>query len=297
VIESAAALAHDLLRDAPQLQILATSREPLRAQGEHVHRLSGLALPAVSAGLTAASAQAFPAIELFVERAAAASGTFALGDREAPLVADICRRLDGIPLAIELAAARVDSLGVQGLALHLHDPLQLIAGARRAAPARHQTMRASLDWGYALLAAPERAVLRRLAIFPGGFTLDAASALAATSEIPPAEVVEHVASLVAKSLLAADLGGIAPSYRLLATTRAYALEKLSESGEIEQVGHRHAASLRSCGHRPFGDRTRPARGRSRRSPEQGCSRLAVRAVTGSRSSDEGAEARLIDTIS
>jgi predicted ATPase len=183
-------------------------------------------------------------VQLFVERAAAASSAFIFGDEEAPLVADICRRLDGNPLAIELAAARVDAFGVRGLAGHLDDCLQLLTGGRRAALPRHQTFRATLDWGYELLPEAERAVLRRLAVFPGGFTLEAASAVAAGGEISGPEVVECVANLVTKSLIAADVGGEAPCYRLLGMTRAYALEKLLDSGELEQVERRRAEYAR-----------------------------------------------------
>jgi predicted ATPase/DNA-binding winged helix-turn-helix (wHTH) protein len=240
VIEAAAALAVGVLNGAPGVQILATSREPLRAEGEHVHRLPPLEMPPASARLTAVQARGFAAVQLFVERAAATSSTFTLGDENAPLVADICRRLDGIPLAIELAAARVDAFGVHGLAAHLRDPLQLLTAGRRAAPPRHHSLRAMLDWGNDLLSERERMVLRRLAIFTGGFTLEAASTVAAGAKIAQADVVEHVANLVAKSLIAADVAGIAPRYRLLGTTRAYALEKLLESGEFEEVGHCHA---------------------------------------------------------
>ena len=257
VIEAAAVLAAELLNGAPGVQILATSREPLRADGEHVHRLPSLACPPASARLTAAQALGFPAVQLFVERAAASSGAFTFGDEDAPLVADICRRLDGVPLAIELAAARVDAFGVRGLAVRLADPLQLLTGGRRPALPRHQTLRATLDWGYELLSEPERTVLRRLAIFAGGFTLEAASAVAASAEVAPAEVVEHVANLVTKSLIAANVGGAAPCYRLLGTTRAYALEKLLESGELEQVWRRHAACLRDPDQRPEADGAAP----------------------------------------
>jgi predicted ATPase len=156
------------------------------------------------------------------------------------LVAAIFRRLDGIPLAIELAAARMDAFGVRGLATHLDDPLQLLTGGRRPAAPRHQTMRASLDWDHELLPEPERVMLRRLAVFAGGFTLEAASAVAAGGGISAPEVVERVANLVAKSLLAADVGGAVPCYQLLGTTRAYALEKLRTSGELDQVELRHA---------------------------------------------------------
>jgi predicted ATPase/DNA-binding winged helix-turn-helix (wHTH) protein len=240
VIEACAAWTVEALNGAPEVQILATSREPLRAEGEHVHRLAPLASPPPSAGLTAAAALGFPAVQLFVERAAATSGTFSFGDAEAPLVAEICRRLDGLPLAIELAAARVDAFGVRGLAARLDDCLQLLTGGRRAALPRHQTFRAALDWGHELLPEAERVVLRRLAVFSGSFTLEAASAVAADAGITEPEVVECVANLVTKSLVAADVGGALPCYRLLGTIRAYALEKLIASGELEQVERRRA---------------------------------------------------------
>jgi predicted ATPase len=257
VIEAAAALAVEVLNYAPGVQILATSREPLRVKGEHVHRLPLLACPPASARLTAAQALGFPAVQLFVERAAATSGAFTFGDGEAALVGDICRRLDGVPLAIELAAARIDAFGVRGLAVRLRDPLQLLIGGRRPALPRHQTLRATFDWGHELLSEPERTVLRRLAIFAGGFRLEAASAVAVSAEIAADEVVLHLANLVTKSLIAADVGGAAPCYRLLGTTRAYALEKLSESGELEQVGRRHAAYLRNPARRSEAEAATP----------------------------------------
>jgi predicted ATPase len=238
VIEAAAALAAELLNGAPGIRLLATSREPLRAEGEHVHRLSPLETPPLSTGLTAAAALASPAVQLFVERAAGTLGGFELGDDDAPLVADICRRLDGVPLAIELAAARIDAFGVRGLAAYLDDALQLLTGGRRPGQPRHHSLRANLDWGHDLLREEERVVLRRLAIFAGGFTLEAATAVAA------AEVVACVANLVAKSLIAADVGGALQRYRLLETTRAYALEKLAASGELEAVKRRYAEHLR-----------------------------------------------------
>jgi predicted ATPase/DNA-binding winged helix-turn-helix (wHTH) protein len=249
VIEAAASLVSGLLNGAPGLQILATSREPLRGAGEHVHRLPALAIPPASPRLRAAEALRFPAVQLFVERAAATSSTFSFGDKEAPLVADICRRLDGIPLAIELAAARIDALGVWSLAVHLQEPLQLLTGGRRSAPPRHHSLRAMLDWGHDLLPEPERIVLRRLAIFAGSFTLEAASAVAASTKLAASEVVEHVANLVTKSLIGADVASTAPRYRLLGMTRAYALEQLIESGELGQVERRHAAYLRNSAKR------------------------------------------------
>jgi predicted ATPase len=244
VIEAAAVLAAELLNGAPGIRLLATSREPLRAEGEHMHRLPRLETPPLSTGLTAAAALAFPAVQLFVERAAASLGGFELSDQDAPFAADICRRLDGIPLVIELAAARIDALGVRGLAAHLRGALQLLTAGRRPGRPRHHSLRANLDWGHDLLRADERVVLRRLAIFAGGFTLEAATAVAASDEIAAPEVVACVANLVAKSLIAAEVGGAVQHYRLLETTRAYALERLAASGELEAVQRRYAEYLR-----------------------------------------------------
>jgi predicted ATPase len=240
LIEASAVCAVELLTGAPGVHILATSREPLRAEGEHVHRLSPLPSPPASAGLTAAEALGFPAVQLFVERAAAACGAFDLDDADAPVVADICRKLDGIPLAIELAAGRVAAFGLRGLAAHLNDPLPLLTGGRRSALPRHSSLRAALDSSHDLLPERERVALRRLAVFAGRFTLEAASAVAASDEIAAPEVVACVANLVEKSLIAAEVGGAAPCYRLLETTRAYALEKLADTGDLEEVDRRHA---------------------------------------------------------
>jgi predicted ATPase/DNA-binding winged helix-turn-helix (wHTH) protein len=241
VIEATAVLAAELLHGASGIRLLATSREPLRGEGEHVHRLPPLESPPRSAGLTAAAALASPAVQLFVERAAASSGGFELSDADAPLVAEICRRLDGVPLAIELAAARIDAFGAGGLAAHLDDALPLLTGGRRPAWPRHHSLRANLDWGHSLLREDERVVLRRLAIFAGDFTLEAASAVAASAAMNAAEVVACLADLVAKSLITAHVGGALQRYRLLETTRAYTLEKLADSGELEEVERRHAA--------------------------------------------------------
>ena len=142
------------------------------------------------------------------------------------MIAAICRRLDGIPLAIELAAARAAALGIEALAARLDDRFHLLTGGRRTALPRHQTLRATLDWSYELLAEPERVILRRLAIFAGSFSLEAAGAVAASPEIAPSDVVDGLSSLVAKSLVAAEVDGAVARYRLLDTTRAYALEKL-----------------------------------------------------------------------
>ena len=240
VIDAAASLAVAILRSAPGVHILATSREPLRIEGERVHRLSSLESPPISRSLSAADALGFPAVELFVERASASLDEIELSDANAPLVAEICRKLDGIPLAIELAAARIDAFGIRGLAAHLDDRLRLLTKGRRTALPRQRTLRATLDWSYELLPEPERVVLRRLAIFAGGFTREAARVIAASAELGASEPLEGVANLVTKSLVVANTGDAIVHYRLLETIRTYALEKLAESGEREEVARRHA---------------------------------------------------------
>ena len=244
VVEAVAALVAEVLKGAPDTHILATSREPLLVEGEQLHRLSPLSVPAGSAGLTAADALTFPAVQLFVARAAASLDGFELADADAPLVAEICRRLDGIALAIELAAGRVDAFGIRGLTELLDHRLQLLRGGRRSAQPRHRAMSAVLDWSYQLLPESERVILRRVAVIAGDFSLDSASAIASGADFDASDVVEGVANLVAKSLIAADVGGWSVRYRLLDTTRAYALQKLRDSGELEQLARRHAEHYR-----------------------------------------------------
>ena len=175
VIETAAALAEQVFKNAPEVHILATSREPLRVAGERVHRLRPLESAPVSEELTAEQALMFPGIQLFVDRAGAVSDDFELTDAEAPTVADICRQLDGIPLAIELVAGRIDAFGVRGLAERLDDRFRLLTSGRRTAVPRHQTLGATLDWSYELLPEVERKVLRRLSVFVGEFWLEVGS--------------------------------------------------------------------------------------------------------------------------
>ena len=253
VIEAAATLAVAILRGAADVHILATSREPLRAEGEHVQRLPPLSSGFPSDHLGAAEALAFPAVELFVERAAECLGEFELTDENAPIVAEICRKLDGIPLAIELAAARVESFGVRGLATHLDDRFRLLTSGRRSGPPRHRTLRAALDWSYEVLSEPERAVLRRLGIFMGGFTLDAACAVVANPGLLKGDVIDTVAELAEKSLAVVETTETEPRVRLLETTRAYALERLAESGEREAVARRHAEYYRNLFERAEGE--------------------------------------------
>jgi predicted ATPase/DNA-binding winged helix-turn-helix (wHTH) protein len=240
MIEAAAQLVDRIFKQAPNVHILVTSREPLRVDGERVHRLRPLAVPPSSRGLTAKDALNFSAVELFVERVAASSEGFELSDANAADIADICRRLDGIALAIELAAGHVDAFGVGGLAARLADRFRLLALARRTALPRHQTLRATLDWSSELLPESERVILRRLAVFAGSFTAEAATAVVAGTDFAPSHVVELVPNLVAKSLVTADVGGAVAHYRLLETTRAYALDQLTKSGELEPTARRHA---------------------------------------------------------
>jgi predicted ATPase/DNA-binding winged helix-turn-helix (wHTH) protein len=237
VIETVAALAEGIVRGASGASLLATSREPLRAEGEHVHRLEPLATPAKSQELTATQALAFPAVQLFIERAVATQDTFELTDADAPIVAELCRRLDGIALAIEIAAGRVDTFGVAQLASGIDDRLRLLMRGRRTSLTRHQTLNATLDWSYQLLPETERAALQGLAIFAGVFNWRAASAVLGKDE---AQILDSVANLVAKSLVSASVEHGVSFYRLLDTTRAYALLKLEESGRRGELARRHA---------------------------------------------------------
>jgi predicted ATPase/DNA-binding winged helix-turn-helix (wHTH) protein len=244
LVEAAATLTAKLFKGARGLHILVTSREPLRIEGERVHRLSPLRLPPLSPALNALDALTYSAVELFVERAAAIVEGFELSDTDAPFVAEICRRLDGIPLAIELAASRVDAFGVRELAARLDNRFRLFTRGRREALQRHQTLRATLDWSYDLLPEAERAILRRLAVFAGVFTPDSASVVAASLEVTASDVIEGIANLVAKSLVTAEIDDVGVCYRLLDTTRAYAFEKLSESGELDRLARQHAEHFR-----------------------------------------------------
>jgi predicted ATPase/DNA-binding winged helix-turn-helix (wHTH) protein len=240
VIGAATALAEALCQ-APGVHVLATSREILRAAGEWVHRLPPLGLPlATSTAPTAAQALCAPAVELFVDRASSRLGGYVLTDADAPIVAEICRKLDGMALAIELAAGSMATMGLRALAVSLSDSLAVLTQGRRTALPRHQTLRATLDWSYELLTPTEKMVFRRLAVFNGPFTLAAAEA-AAGAELSGAVVHECVRNLVAKSLIVADLQGSAARYRLLVTSRTFAREKLEAIGERDRAAEGHAA--------------------------------------------------------
>lgn len=244
VIDAAAVLAARILVGAPGVLVLATSREPLRAGGESVHRLAPLEYPPADVDMTAALALAFPAVQLFVERAAECLDGYQLSDADAPAVAEICRRLEGIALAIELAAMRIDAFGARELAVRLDDRFRLLKRGRRGAERRHATLAAALDWSYEFLPEEERALLRRLSVFAGALTLDHAIGLCAAALHEDEAVVDAVANLVAKSMVSADVSGEQVYYRLLDTTKAYALDKLDQCGEMDDMRRRWADYLR-----------------------------------------------------
>ena len=254
VIDAAASLAKAVLSGTPGVNILATSRELLRVTGERGYRLGPLNSPQPASGQSAAEAASFPAVQLFVERVTAIVEDFALTDANAPLVAGICRRLDGLPLAIEFAAPRVAVIGLEGLATHLDGGLPLLRARRRMAIPRHRTMRAVVDWSYGLLTENEQRLFRAFGIFAGGFTVEAAAAVASDS-MTGVDAMDRLADLVAKSLVVADVSGARPWFRLLGTTRAYAIEKLDESGERQQVARRHAEHYRGVFERAEGEAT------------------------------------------
>ncbi|HME21874.1 MAG TPA: winged helix-turn-helix domain-containing protein [Acetobacteraceae bacterium] len=233
VVEHAAALAHTMLQACPGVSLLASSREALAVQGEHVYQVPLLDVPSSASGLTAAQAMQHSAVQLFAERAASALGSFQVTDGNAPVIADICRRLDGIPLAIELAAPRLKVLKPEDLLARFDAPLRLLTAGSRTASPRQQTLRATIAWSYALLAESERTLLRRLGVFPGSFTLQGATAVASDDVLPEDDVLDALVGLVDKSLVL-PLGGERQNrYRLLESTRAFALEKLVGSGEPE----------------------------------------------------------------
>ena len=247
MVDACAGLADELLRACPDLTILATSREPLGIAGETAWRVPSLSLPdgdGAPGGETrdAWAFDAHEAVRLFVERAQAARPDFALTASNAPAVIRICRRLDGIPLALELAGARVTGLSVAQIADRLDDRFRLLTSGSRTARPRQRTLRATLDWSYDLLVDAERALLRRLAVFAGGWTLEAAEAVCAWDRIEPPDVLDLLQHLVDKSLVVADARQSgATRYRMLEMLQQYAHEKLAERGEADDARRQHAA--------------------------------------------------------
>jgi predicted ATPase/class 3 adenylate cyclase/DNA-binding CsgD family transcriptional regulator len=247
VLEPCARLADALLRGCPEVSVVATSREPVGVGGETTWRVPSLSLPrslpAAGESKAAQSLGQSDAMRLFVERAVKVWPNFTLTDDTAPSVARVCRDLDGIPLAIELAAARVRVLSVERIAEGLADRFQLLTGGARGALPRLQTLRGSVDWSYGLLVEPERRLLRRLGVFQGGFTLEACEAVCAGDDLDRYAILDLLTSLVDKSLVLVEERGSRGRYALLETVRHYALERLAEAGEAGRLRDRHTEAF------------------------------------------------------
>lgn len=244
LVDPVAAFASSVFAAAPNVHILATSREALQTDGEHVYRLDTLACPPEGTELTAEAVRTFPAVQLFVERARASGAQLDFSDDEAPIVASMCRRLDGVALAIELAARRVESYGVHGTAELLDQRLALSWLGPRSAPPRQRTLHATLDWSFGLLSDLERIVLRRLAVFVGHFTLDAIIAVCGR-DASQRDILGAIDSLIAKSMIATRPIGTVMSYRLLDTTRAYARDIPIDEDEARDLAIRYATFYRN----------------------------------------------------
>ncbi len=240
VIETVALLAELLYQETEQVHLLTTSRELLKVEGEHCCRVLPLDFPPDGSEQTANAVLRYPAVQLFVRRVAARAGNFVLTDAEAPFVSEICRKLDGIPLAIEWAAGQVAALGLKNTVSRLVSRLELLKLSHRTAVPRHRTLKATLDWSNDLLSDAERIVLRRIAPFVGHFTVEGARSVAGEIGAGAGEIFDAIAGLVEKSLIATRIDEAQAQYRLLDTTRAYALEKLEEHGEFGPISLRHA---------------------------------------------------------
>jgi predicted ATPase len=243
VLDTLAPLVERIAQEVPETHLLATSREALRIESERVFRLFPLNCPPPHESLNVADISSYPAVQLFIERVRASLDEPELSEDDAPMVAEICRHLDGIPLAIELAAGRANAYGIAGTASLLDSHLSLLWRGRRTAIPRHQTLSAALGWSYDLLPPAESATLRRLSVFAGPFTLEAAIAVASHGRISKSDAAESIANLMSKSLIASP-SERPPRYRLLDTTRAFAREKLAESGEADHVARAHAEYFR-----------------------------------------------------
>jgi len=240
VIEAVASLAEQLYRQTEDIHVLTTSRESLNVQGEHCYRVPPLDCPPDGLEQTANAVLQYPSVQLFVRRVAARAGSVVLTDEEAPFVAEICPKLDGIPLAIELAAGQVAALGIKNTVARLVSRPELLRLSHRTAVPRHRTLKATLDWSYDLLSDVERIVFRRIAPFAGHFAIEGARYVAGELGVGTGEVCDAIAGLVEKSLITTRIDETQAQYRLLDTTRAYALEKLEEHGEFDPISLRHA---------------------------------------------------------
>jgi len=240
VIEAVASLAEQLYRQTDEIHLLTTSRELLKVEGEHCYRVLPLDVPPDGPDQTAHAVLRYPAVQLFVRRVAARAGSVVLTDEEAPSVAEMCRKLDGLPLAIELAAGQVAALGLKNTVARLVSRPELLKLSHRTAVPRHRTLKATLDWSYDLLSDAERIVFRRIAPFVCHFTLEGARDVAGELGAGTGEIFDAIAGLVEKSLIATQIDETQAQYRLLDTTRAYALEKLEEHAEVDMAFRRHA---------------------------------------------------------
>lgn len=238
LLDAAARIASALTESDAGLRVLATSREALRIQGERLCPIPPLEVP--REGADDAETLGASAVQLFSARVQAADPRFPLDERSVSLMASVCRRLDGLPLAIELAAARAAVLGIDVLAAHLDDHFRLLTGGFRTALPRHQTLQAMYDWSYRLLGDAERLLLRWLGVFRGTFSIDAVREIVGATRLADADLLDTIAGLVSKSLLSLESAHGAPRYRLLTTTRAYALQQLENNGECAAAARAHA---------------------------------------------------------
>ena len=240
VVEAVASLADTICRGTTHVSVLATSRQPLGISGEKILRVSSLTVPPRSADLSPEAALQYGAVALFADRAALVDDSFQLNQHNTPIVADICRRLDGIALAIELAAARVKVMSVASLAQRLDERFKLLTGGSRTALPRQKTLAALIGWSYDLLLEPEQKMFDRLSIFAGSFTLDAATRVCTGDGLDDEDMLELLCSLADKSLIVVDIGEDAERYHLLESTRQYGLEKLSGKGQRARLERRYA---------------------------------------------------------
>jgi predicted ATPase/DNA-binding winged helix-turn-helix (wHTH) protein len=240
LVEAVARIVNAIVGEAPGVHILATSREPLRTQGECARRLAPLAFPTIVASLTLDEIRRYPAVQLLEERVLGCSGSNRLTAADAKAAVEICQKLDGLPLAIELAAARVATLGWSGVVHRLDEPFKILTKGMRTAAARHQSLRALIDWSYETLEEAERVVWRRLAVFRGSFSIEAADAIGCNRPGDNYSIIDVLDNLVQKSLVSVDLHGVEPKYRLLEALRLYAWDKLIENIEADNVRQRHA---------------------------------------------------------
>src|SRR3989449_7255507 len=235
IVSACAALAEKLLKTCPDLQILATSREGLGIGGELTWRVPSLPTPSNQDLNSFEKTAANPAVRLFVDRAVSVLPTFKLTPKNAPAVVKVCQRLDGIPLAIELAAARVKTISPEEIALRLSDRFRLLTGGSRTALPRHQTLRAAIDWSYHLLGGLEGVLFRRLSLFCGSFSLEAAEFVCEGPDLESMDILDSVSRLVDKSLLILDQSDSGVRYRMLETIREYAFDRLRDSSEVVEV--------------------------------------------------------------